>query len=128
MNRPLLAVIAAGAITLAGCGSGSDAPATTPLPATTTAIALSDTGRTSGQPVQVSMFVRALNSANASIGQPAVVEARALDFAASLCDALDAGASTFDTSQIMVEEGFSPSIAGDVNAKAIAAACSEHLS
>jgi len=138
MNRTLSAAIAAtaAALTLAGCSSSPEptTPSTVTVTAAATApttapatVATEATGRTPGQPVQEGIFLRALNAANANMGDAPVDKARALDFGASMCDALDAGASTFDANQILVEGGMTPTDAGKVAATGIAAVCSEHL-
>lgn len=129
MKPTLLVAAACAALALAGCSS---APQSTPVAAPTTvepaaASAPTTDERTPGQPIQVSMYVRTFNAANAAIGEPSVTEARALDFAASMCDALDTGASAFDANQMFVDSGYSPADAGEVVASGIAAACTEHL-
>lgn len=123
MRRTVLAVTAATLLAAAGCSSDD----TTTVVTETTSTTVTSTERTAGQPVQVDMYVRAVGEMYASSGQPAPSKTEALEFAASMCDFLDAGNSPYDAVQLLNEEGYPKAYTSEIVPKAIAAACTEHL-
>lgn len=129
MKLPL-AALAAALLTVTACSTGDD----TTTPADTTTVTDTSTATTEpevrkpGQPIQVDIFVRAVGEMYASTGQPTPSQAEALEFANSMCNFLDAGNSPYDAVQLLNDEGYPPEYTGDLVPKAIAAACTEHLS
>ncbi|TJZ81387.1 hypothetical protein FCG67_01765 [Rhodococcus oryzae] len=83
-------------------------------------------GRQLGAKVQVDMYVRELNSILAATGET-MSRADALELAGSLCNFLDAGNSPYDAAQVLESEGFPKEHSAALVPKAIAAACTEHL-
>lgn len=131
MKKIAYATIAASALLLTACGSSDEtSPPTktvTVEAAPTTTDTAAQAGRQSGNAAQVGIYVRAVNDMYASNGQPPIDKAEALELADSMCDFLDTGSSPYDAAQILEEEGFPREYTGELVAKGIAAACTEHL-
>lgn len=118
------------ALTLAtGCGSSEQTEAQEKV-STVRAVQAdtrSSTVRQPGAPIQVDMYVRHLNGILAATDER-MTEAEALALAESMCNFLDVGNSPYDAAQMLAESGFPMEYAESMVPKAIAAACTEHLS
>lgn len=127
------ALMAAGAMTVGVLSACAGTSETSTEPTTLDAdvierqvVASPEGGRQPGSDVQKRLLVDAVNDMYESNGQPPVSDQEAFGLAESMCNFLDAGASTYDAKQVLDEEGYPDDHTAQIVAYGIAGFCNEH--